>query len=242
MTDFTYPETLPAADLKRLLTATGYAASTEATRYYLNGVYLHAHDGTLRAVATDGARMSIADCSAASTGPGILVPTVAAKRVLALLGRKPAGTVALEYSTCATQAAVTYRGERVVIDLTVYPFPQYQRVIPRDVPHVLKVDAGAFALAVKHIKPAKKTDPVRLTLSRADGLMLSTPAMSMQVTGATYAGLNQECGIQWRFLSDMLAGVAGPITGAFPSAAERHSSFWQIAPDVKCVVMPRLLP
>ena len=53
---------LAAADLKRLIDKTQFAISTEETRYYLNGIYLHvagtAKSGTLRAVATDGHRLA----------------------------------------------------------------------------------------------------------------------------------------------------------------------------------------
>ena len=51
---------LPAGDLRTLIDRTRFAISTEETRYYLNGIYLHAakQDGVdvLRAVATDGHR------------------------------------------------------------------------------------------------------------------------------------------------------------------------------------------
>ena len=60
--DFTHRFTLPAGDLKRLIDKTQFAISTEETRYYLNGIYLHtagAGKGTkLRAVATDGHRLA----------------------------------------------------------------------------------------------------------------------------------------------------------------------------------------
>ena len=53
---------LPAADLKRLIDKTQFAISTEETRYYLNGIYLHTagtgKDMVLRAVATDGHRLA----------------------------------------------------------------------------------------------------------------------------------------------------------------------------------------
>ena len=53
---------LVAADLKRLIDKTQFAISTEETRYYLNGIYLHtagdAGEATLRAVATDGHRLA----------------------------------------------------------------------------------------------------------------------------------------------------------------------------------------
>ena len=60
--EMTHSFKLPAADLKRLIDKTQFAISTEETRYYLNGIYLHpASSGsaqTLRAVATDGHRLA----------------------------------------------------------------------------------------------------------------------------------------------------------------------------------------
>ena len=70
-----------AADLKRLIDKTQFAISTEETRYYLNGIYLHtAGTGkaqTLRAVATDGHRLAQVELAApagANGMPGIIVP------------------------------------------------------------------------------------------------------------------------------------------------------------------------
>src|SRR6266851_1096028 len=55
--DMTHSFTLPASDMKRLIDRTQFAISTEETRYYLNGIYLHsagsAKDPTLRAAAVD---------------------------------------------------------------------------------------------------------------------------------------------------------------------------------------------
>ena len=54
-----------AADLARLIERTQFAISTEETRYYLNGIFLHTieseGDLRLRAVATDGHRLARAD-------------------------------------------------------------------------------------------------------------------------------------------------------------------------------------
>ena len=80
-----------ACDLKRLIDKTGFAISTEETRYYLNGIYLHAagDEGTkcLRAVATDGHRLARGDTAlpvGAENIPGVIVPrkTVAELRKL----------------------------------------------------------------------------------------------------------------------------------------------------------------
>ena len=79
--DMTHSFKLPAADLKRLIDKTQFAISTEETRYYLNGIYLHtagtAKAPTLRAVATDGHRLAqyeFALPSGAAGMPGIIVP------------------------------------------------------------------------------------------------------------------------------------------------------------------------
>ncbi len=64
--DMTHSFTLAASDMKRLIDRTQFAISTEETRYYLNGIYLHsagtAKAATLRAVATDGHRLAQIDC------------------------------------------------------------------------------------------------------------------------------------------------------------------------------------
>jgi DNA polymerase-3 subunit beta len=60
--DMTHSFKVAAADLKRLIDKTQFAISTEETRYYLNGIFLHtagtAKSPVLRAVATDGHRLA----------------------------------------------------------------------------------------------------------------------------------------------------------------------------------------
>ncbi len=82
---------LPAAELRGLVDRTRFAISTEETRYYLNGIYLHAsqRDGVdvLRAVATDGHRLASVEMplpEGAAGMPGVIVPrkTVAELRKL----------------------------------------------------------------------------------------------------------------------------------------------------------------
>src|SRR5881397_3243219 len=79
--EMTHTFKLAAADLKRLIDKTQFAISTEETRYYLNGIYLHtagtAKAPTLRAVATDGHRLAQVELAlpeGAVGMPGIIVP------------------------------------------------------------------------------------------------------------------------------------------------------------------------
>ena len=71
----THSFTLAAADMKRLIDRTQFAISTEETRYYLNGIYLHAAGtakaATLRAVATDGHRLAQVDLPLPKSADGM---------------------------------------------------------------------------------------------------------------------------------------------------------------------------
>src|SRR5438105_13879614 len=79
--EMTHSFKLAAADLKRLIDKTQFAISTEETRYYLNGIYLHTSGNgqstALRAVATDGHRLAQIDLPAPQGAigmPGVIVP------------------------------------------------------------------------------------------------------------------------------------------------------------------------
>ncbi len=78
--------------MKRLFEKARFAISTEETRYYLNGIYLHAVESEggmkLRAVATDGHRLAQVqtECPAGAEGmPGVIVPRKAVGEVIKLL-------------------------------------------------------------------------------------------------------------------------------------------------------------
>ena len=70
--------TLSAVDLKALIENTRFAVSTEETRYYLNGIYLHHAEGhLLRAVSTDGHRLARSQMdlpAGAETMPAVIIP------------------------------------------------------------------------------------------------------------------------------------------------------------------------
>src|SRR5213082_1552352 len=79
--EMTHSFKLGAAELKRLIDKTQFAISTEETRYYLNGIYLHSAGTSkapmLRAVATDGHRLAQVELplpEGAAGMPGIIVP------------------------------------------------------------------------------------------------------------------------------------------------------------------------
>jgi DNA polymerase-3 subunit beta len=68
---------LPAATLRQVIDKTKFAISTEETRYYLMGIFLHVADDLLKAAATDGhrlARVTVPKPDGADGMPDVIIP------------------------------------------------------------------------------------------------------------------------------------------------------------------------
>src|SRR5882757_7933560 len=146
---------LSAGDLKRLIDRTRFAISTEETRYYLNGIYLHAAKSDkldmLRAVATDGhrlARMEIPLPEGASGMPGVIVPRKTVTELRKLLDEMDQD-VAVALSD--TKIRFTFADTVLTSKLIDGTFPDYDRVIPTNNDRILEVSCKEFAEAVDRV-------------------------------------------------------------------------------------------
>ena len=150
---------LPKEDLARLIDKTRFAVSTEETRYYLNGLYLHtvAEAGIplLRAVATDGHRLALAETPApegAAGGPGVIVPRKTVDQVRRLLD-DAGGPVEVQVSA---QKIRFQMGEASLTSKVIDgAFPDYLRVIPRGNDKQADIDNALFAKAVDRVAPSR---------------------------------------------------------------------------------------
>ena len=123
-----------ALALRGLIDRTRFAISTEETRYYLNGIYIHAAetDGTrvLRAVATDGHRLARVEeplPDGAGGMPGVIVPRKTVAELRKLLD-EVSGDVSIALSDTRIQFHVD--GITLTSKLIDGTFPEYERVIP----------------------------------------------------------------------------------------------------------------
>ena len=169
--DLGHSFTLSAGDLKRLIEKTRFAISTEETRYYLNGIYLHAATSggkpMLRAVATDGHRLAQVELplpSGAKDMPGVIVPRKTVIE-LARLVEDGEGEVRVELSPSKIRVSTP----RVVLTSKLIDgtFPDYERVIPQGNDKKMEVDNAAFAQAVDRVSTlsSDKGRAVKLTIS-----------------------------------------------------------------------------
>ncbi len=153
--DMTHSFTLAAADVKRLIDRTQFAISTEETRYYLNGIYLHSAGSakavTLRGVATDGHRLAQIDLplpKGATGMPGVIVPRKTVGEVQRLIEDNEA-EVLIELS----QGKIRFTLGNVVLTSKLIDgtFPDYGRVIPQNNDKELIVDKKDFEAAVDRV-------------------------------------------------------------------------------------------
>ncbi|WP_410795905.1 DNA polymerase III subunit beta [Parvularcula sp. LCG005] len=162
--------TMPANALRRLIDKTRFAMSQEETRYYLNGIYLHAElDGgspSLRAVATDGHRLARLDAdlpNGAEDIPGVIVPRKAVLELRRLL--EDAGDE-IEITVSESRIRFFSNDIQLTSKLIDGTFPDYRRVIPDGNDRVLTVDNADFRRAVDRVSTvsADKTRSVKLSL------------------------------------------------------------------------------
>ena len=165
--------TVPAADLKKLIERTQFAISTEETRYYLNGIFVHTTDveghAMLRAVATDGHRLARAEMPApqGSAGmPGVIVPRKCVAEVQKL-GEGTSGDVKVELST--SKIRFTFGEVVLTSKLIDGTFPDYARVIPTGNDKRLTVERAPFAAAVDRVSTISSERGRAVKLSVADG-------------------------------------------------------------------------
>jgi len=214
--DMTHKFTLKAAELKRLIDKTQFAISTEETRYYLNGIYLHAAGSgkapTLRAVATDGhrlAQMELPLPSGAEGMPGIIVPRKTVSEVQRLIEDGEA-EVLIELSSgkirfTIGQAILTSK----LIDGT---FPDYGRVIPTNNDKELVVDKKEFEEAVDRVSTVSSERGRAVKLSISGGrLLLSVTnpdsGSANEELEVTYEADPIDIGFNSRYLLDIAAQI-----------------------------------
>ena len=212
---------LPAEMLKQIIDKTRFAISTEETRYYLNGIFLHVSEDAsgepvLKAAATDGhrlARVTLPRPEGAEKMPDVIVPRKCVAELRKLL-EEVDGSVGVSLSGSKIrfdlgQAILTSK----LIDGT---FPDYSRVIPTANDKLLKLDPKSFMEGVDRVSTiaTEKTRAVKMALDR-DKITLSVTspengAAAEEVPG-DYSALPFEIGFNSRYLLDILGQIEGDL-------------------------------
>ncbi len=202
--------------LRRLFDKSKFAISTEETRYYLNGVYMHVADAeggkVLRCVATDGHRLARIDADlpvGADTMPGVIVPRKTVGEMRKLLEDDEMAIAVSVSETKVRFATPDITLTSKVIDGT---FPDYTRVIPQGNTRKLEVDASEFAQAVDRVATvsSERSRAVKLQLDE-DRLILSVNAPDSgaadEELAVAYGDERLEIGFNAKYLLEIASQV-----------------------------------
>jgi DNA polymerase III subunit beta len=209
---------LPAATLAQLIDRTRFAISTEETRYYLNGIFLHVTDEELKAAATDGhrlARYTILRPDGADGMPDVIVPRKCVGELRKLLEEALDTNVLIDLS--ASKIRFTLGGENGVVltsKLIDGTFPDYSRVIPTGNDKLLRLDPKSFWEGVDRVATiaTEKTRAVKMALEN-DKVTLSVTSpdngTAAEEVPADYSAASFEIGFNANYLKDILGQIEG---------------------------------
>ena len=210
---------LPASVLAELIDRTRFAISTEETRYYLNGIFLHVAEengGVLKAAATDGhrlARFTVPRPAGAEGMPDVIVPRKCVAELRKLLEESLDANVLVDLSP--SKIRFTLGGEGGVVltsKLIDGTFPDYSRVIPTGNDKLLKLDPKSFFAGVDRVATiaTEKTRAVKMALE-ADKVTISVTSPdngnASEELAADYRSDPMEIGFNAGYLKDILAQI-----------------------------------
>jgi DNA polymerase-3 subunit beta len=218
--DMTHKFKLAAADLKRLIDKTQFAISTEETRYYLNGIYLHTagtgKSAKLRAVATDGHRLAQFELplpNGAASMPGVIIPRKTVGEVQRLIEDSEA-----EIGIQLSAAKIRFNVGDVVLTSKLIDgtFPDYGRVIPAGNDKELTVTKKDFEAAVDRVSTVSSERGRAVKLSLTGGrlvLSVTNPdsGSATEELEVEYAADPIDIGFNSRYLLDIAAQLDGDV-------------------------------
>ena len=241
---------IPSGMLRGLIDRTRFAISTEETRYYLNGIYLHVAEAEtgamLRAVATDGHRLARVQTElpdGAAGMPGVIVPRKTINEVRKLLDEAAED---VELSLSETRIQFVVGSVMLTSKLIDGTFPEYERVIPRDNDKILRVGKKDFSDAVARVAAIsqERSRPVKLSIER--NLLTLSAASPDQGTAkeelddgrVSYDSTPLEIGFQARYLNDITDQIEKDVEFAFSDSAAPTVVRDVDSPSALYVLMP----
>lgn len=185
-------------DLAALVAPCVHCISTDETRYYLAGVYLHAVDGRLVAVATDGHRLMRNVGPEGTMDYGVILPRK-------LVGLLPKGAVTVELSQ--NKVRVTSGSTVITSKLIDGTFPDYVRVIPTGNSNVLTVERQALMKAVERVAAVADDKSRAVKFAVGDVLRLMLADKASDEVSIEFEGEPLEIGFNARYVNDMLGAL-----------------------------------
>jgi DNA polymerase-3 subunit beta len=210
--------TVQAAVLGDMIERTMYAASSDETRYNLNGVFFEwqADAGKLRMVATDGHRLACVDrvlgTRIEGLERGVIIPRKGLAELKRLVDEDDADEVELGFE--GSSGLARRGGVTLVMRLIDGEFPNYRQVIPTDLQHRLSLPAEPLQHALRRVAllSAERSRAIKFELTEGRlSLSSSNPELgeAREELDVDYAGPAHAIAFNARYLIDAVGACGG---------------------------------
>jgi DNA polymerase-3 subunit beta len=210
--EFTADFSLPSSTLKYLLAMVHFAMAQQDIRYYLNGMLLVVDGSTVRAVATDGHRLALAEVTKDDGASNRIEAIIPRKTVLELSRLLPDSDEPVRVQMAANQVKFAFADIELVSKLVEGKFPDYQRVLPA-------ANTKVFAIGREDLMHALQRAAI-LTTDKFKGVRMVLGAGSLKITSTNadqedaqdelevdYAGDGLDIGFNVNYLLDVLGNL-----------------------------------
>ena len=216
--DFKHSFNIDALDLVRLIDKSSFAMSLEETRYYLNGIYLHAikedNIDKMRTVATDGHRLSRVDINlpqGAEGIPGVIIPRKTILEIRKIL-EDHTGNVSLSISE--TKIKLSFNNVVLTSKLLDGTFPDYSRVIPEHNDKLVTISNQAISEAVDRVSTVStdKTRAIKININKGSVVISATnpdKGSASEHLDVVYNGDEVEIGFNSKYVLDVARQIKG---------------------------------
>lgn len=203
--------TLPKDALRTMIARTIFAISQEESRYTLNGALLILQPDSMTMVATDGHRLAHIKMTAktpVTTETRVLIPRKALAETYSLLGSD-----ADVFQFARDDSSLFFRiGNRLLTSRQLAGvFPNYQAVMPRELPYELSLPSDELSLAIQRVAQFSDTSNKVLLSADKNELRLSCSNTEMgeseETLATTYSGAPIKIGFNSAYLLDFLRAI-----------------------------------
>lgn len=175
--DSTAAYSMDQSVFKEMLLKTSYAASTDESRYILNGSLLAFKDGRLTIVSTDGRRLALIEQEVefpTETEANFVIPTKTVNELIKTLGEENTLTI----SSTETQISFEFSNILIISKLIEGTYPNFRQVIPAHSEQRVAIDRDVLHTALKRVSLLSDAQTSSVKLSFTDNqleLVTNTP-------------------------------------------------------------------
>ncbi len=205
--------TISQGRFKKMLEMSFFAISRDETRYVLNGVLIELKENYIKTIATDGRRLTLIETQGnfpQKINKKIIIPSKTAQELMRNLNQE--GEVRIIFSE--NQACFEFDNIILTTRLIEGEFPEYDKVIPKEIKDKIKVSKSNLFKAIKRVALFTNPDSIAIKLDiTRDRIILSkkTPDLgeARDEVEAKFEGKEMSIGFNPNYLTDILKVVDG---------------------------------